>query len=80
MTEHDTKDYEHVWPPYGITLPSSDLRTNAPVVLRTLDPSASPERVQIWCEALERRIEHLECTMQRLLNPSEEPDADEVAE
>ncbi len=71
MTEHDTKDYEHVWPPYGI---------DAPAPLRTFDLRTTPERMQTWCESLERRIEHLECALHRLLNPSGEPDADEVME
>ncbi len=113
MTEHDTKDYEHVWPPYG---------DGAAQPLRSFDLRTTPERMQTWCESLERRIGemqteidglhrmaelqgeilqsemeiashalslvssaeerlmHLECALHRLLNPSEEPDADEVME
>lgn len=75
---HGAADYEHVWPPYNVDAPSPTLRT---FDLRTCD-----ERMQTWLAALEQRqeadrqrIAHLERCMQKLLNPSEEPDGEEVA-
>ncbi len=77
-TAHGDADYEHAWPPFGADAPALTLRT---FDLRTCD-----ERMQTWLAALEQRqeadrqrIEHLERCVQALLNPSEEPDGEEVA-
>lgn len=76
--DHGTQDYEHAWPPFGADAPALTLRT---FDLRTCD-----ERLTTWLAALEQRqesdrqrIAHLERCVQALLNPSEEPDGEEVA-
>lgn len=53
MSDHDTHDYEHVWPPYGVQLAQPEVRT-------------FPDRMLVWCSRLEQRIEALEATVTAL--------------